>query len=300
MTQGRHKRQDSPSRVRRVFAPLAASLTVTAVAVGTLSAADSSRSDGSAATTAGPAAEARAEATATARDTTDGSWPAAEQRPQIVSRSASRLERKPNKVDRLLSHDATRAAVRGADTTLWAGADLNLWDAPGKTATQIGLLELGESVLVTGRALFGRQEIVIDDRALWVTAGYLQQDEPDLEAQEAGTCSNGTSVPAGVSTNIKAVHAAVCAAFPEIATYGTLRSDGEHAQGIAVDIMVSGTRGWEVARFVRENAGRLGVSYVIHARNIWSVQRTSEGWRGMEDRGSVTANHYDHVHVTTY
>jgi hypothetical protein len=30
------------------------------------------------------------------------------------------------------------------------------------------------------------------------------------------------------------------------------------------------------------------------------VQRSSEGWRWMEDRGSTTANHYDHVHVTVY
>lgn len=295
MTQGRHKRQRRPLTLsRRVCAPLAASVTVAVVAVGAVSAADIPGVDDSTATAAGRGPEPAAIGAIGA------SWLRAEERHQVVSRSASRLERQPSRVDRLLSADATRAAVRGADTTLWARADLNLWEAPGKNAAQIGLLEAGESVLVTGRDLFGREEVVVDDRALWVTAGYLQQDEPGPQSPVTGTCSNGTSVPAAVSANIKAVHGAVCAAFPEITTYGTLRSDGEHAQGIAVDIMVSGSRGWEVARFVRENAGRLGVSYVIHARNIWSVQRTSEGWRGMEDRGSVTANHYDHVHVTTY
>jgi hypothetical protein len=39
---------------------------------------------------------------------------------------------------------------------------------------------------------------------------------------------------------------------------------------------------------------------VIYAQKIWSVKRGGEGWRGMSDRGSVTANHYDHVHVSTY
>ena len=96
------------------------------------------------------------------------------------------------------------------------------------------------------------------------------------------------------------MHEAVCAAFPEITTYGTFRGDGEHAQGIAVDIMVSGSRGWQVAEFVRANAGSLGVSYAIYSQSIWSVERSGEGWRGMSDRGSTTANHYDHVHVTTY
>ncbi|MEP7157788.1 MAG: SH3 domain-containing protein, partial [Chloroflexota bacterium] len=36
------------------------------------------------------------------------------------------------------------------------------------------------------------------------------------------------------------------------------------------------------------------------SQRIWSVQRSSEGWRPMADRGSTTANHYDHVHVSVY
>ena len=96
------------------------------------------------------------------------------------------------------------------------------------------------------------------------------------------------------------VHEAVCAAFPEITSYGTYRGDGEHAQGLAIDIMVSGERGWEVAEFLRANYSELGISYIIYSQKIWSVDRAGEGWRYMSDRGSTTANHYDHVHVTTY
>jgi hypothetical protein len=44
----------------------------------------------------------------------------------------------------------------------------------------------------------------------------------------------------------------------------------------------------------------LGVSEVIWSQRIWTVERSSDGWRWMEDRGSDTANHYDHVHVTVY
>ena len=64
--------------------------------------------------------------------------------------------------------------------------------------------------------------------------------------------------------------------------------------------MVSGDRGWQVAEFVRSNYSQFGVSYLIYSQQIWSVDRSGEGWRGMEDRGSTTANHYDHVHVTVY
>ena len=206
----------------------------------------------------------------------------------------------------MMTAEATAEAIRKADTRLWTTAPLNLWTTPDDTASKLGVLSDGKKVLVTGRAAADRVEIVMDGQSRWVTAGYLTEEKPEPEPEEpeeiglGGACTNGTSVPSGVSPNIVAIHQAVCAAFPEITTYGTLRSDGEHAQGIAVDIMVSGARGQEVADFIRANYAELGVNYLIHAQQIWSVDRGSEGWRYMEDRGSVTANHYDHVHVTTY
>ena len=85
-------------------------------------------------------------------------------------------------------------------------------------------------------------------------------------------------------------------------SYGGVRADSlpEHPSGRALDAMISGAAGWEVARFVRANARQLGVSQVIYAQKIWTVQRGSEGWRSLSDRGSASANHYDHVHVTVY
>ncbi|WP_183100959.1 SH3 domain-containing protein [Nocardioides pelophilus] len=200
-------------------------------------------------------------------------------------------------VDKMLTDKAIAAAVKKADERLWTTAALNIWTRPDAEAKKVGELDSGQKVLVTGRSLKGRDEVVLDGKSRWVTAGYLSAEKPFALG---GDCTNGSSVPAAVSPNIKKVHQAVCAAFPELTSYGTFRSDGEHSQGIAIDIMVSGERGWQVADFVRENYADLGVSYVIYAQNIWSVERSGEGWRGMSDRGSATANHYDHVHVTTY
>jgi hypothetical protein len=82
---------------------------------------------------------------------------------------------------------------------------------------------------------------------------------------------------------------------------GRTGSGGEHSTGQALDIMVpSSTLGSQIAAYVRTNYKALGVSEVIWAQKIWTVQRSSEGWRPMPDRGSPTANHYDHVHVTVY
>jgi len=300
----RHKRETNARRTPRatvIAAPLAVLATASAVALGVtlgepggsevLNASSSSVSAVVKTTPSASAAPRKAAATPAPTQ-------AAERRP-VLSRSASRFElRELTPAEKMMAPAAVRTAIEQADTKLWATEDLNLWTLPGDQAEQSGTLETGDRVLVTGRELYGRDEVVIDGASRWVTSGYLSDEEP--VAGIGGECTNGTSVPAGVSSNIVAVHQAVCAAFPEISTYGTLRSDGEHGQGLAVDIMVSGDLGWEIAEFIRENRVELGVNYLIYAQQIWSVERSGEGWRGMEDRGSVTANHYDHVHVTTY
>ena len=228
---------------------------------------------------------------------------------KVVSRSDSRddLDDLQKAFDANLSRVATLRAIRKADTRLWATTDLNLWTEPGKDAKNVGLLPEEKKVLVTGREGRGRVEIVWNGKSRWVTSGYLSDEKPEEEVAPDGSggdveaaCTNGSSVPSGVSPNVVAVHEAVCANFPELTSYGTFRSDGEHSQGLAIDIMVSGDRGWQVAEFVRAHYSELGVSYIMYSQRIWSVDRSGEGWRYVEDRGSTTANHYDHVHVTTY
>ncbi|PVG83473.1 ligand-binding protein SH3 [Nocardioides gansuensis] len=194
---------------------------------------------------------------------------------------------------------ATERAVRNADTRLWTTEDLNLWTAPDG-GRQVGTLDAIEKVLVTGRKAGGRVELVVGGESRWVSAGYLSDEKPDPGPTLGGSCTNGTSVPSGVHQGIVLVHQAVCANFPSITSYGTFRGDGEHAEGRAVDIMVSGSLGWEVAEFLRANYAALDIEYLIYSQRIWSVERGGEGWRGMSDRGSITANHYDHVHVTVY
>ena len=216
-----------------------------------------------------------------------------------VSRSTSRTAvlGTSTKIPNAMSKAAIRAAIKQADTRVWTTDELNVWDEPGSKAEQLGELDAGKKILVTGREMWGRSEIVLGGKSRWVTSGYFTDEKPPTLG---GECTNGTSV-SGASASIVAVHRAVCAAFPEISVYGALRGGGgDHGSGRAVDIMVSGARGWEVANFVRANYAVLGVSYVIYSQTIWSVERAGEGWRGMSDRGSTTANHYDHVHVSVF
>jgi hypothetical protein len=298
----RHKR-DTDARPHRFTLPpakyvaggLAAMATLASVGTGVLVAGPESPTLQAASSTsaAGSIGTTPPSTTPTTVDISD--------RAPIVSRSGDRIDR-VSEVDKMLRAAATAKAVRRADTELWTTAPLNLWTTPEEaSAEKVGLVKAGKKVLVTGREALDRVELVVDGESRWVTAGYLSEDKPEPEPEEVGlggACTNGTSVE-GLA-NVIAVHEAVCAAFPEITTYGTYRSDGEHSQGLAIDIMVSGEAGWEVAEFVRAHYQELGVNYVMYAQRIWSVDRASEGWRYVEDRGSATANHYDHVHVTTY
>ncbi|WP_299927387.1 hypothetical protein [uncultured Nocardioides sp.] len=232
-----------------------------------------------------------------------------------VSRSQIRTAAKAESAARKdISVDKkARQLAKKLDDKVWTTDLLNLWDGPTDKADKLGVIDALKQVSVTGRKQRGRTQVVIDGQSRWVTSDYLSakkpkpepEAQPEVQAKSAGpslggACSNGTSA-GGAGVNIQKVHEAVCANWPSISTYGTLRGGGgDHPLGRAVDIMVSGATGWAVAEFVRANAAALGVNYVIHAQNIWSVQRSGEGWRAMPDRGSSTANHYDHVHVSVY
>jgi hypothetical protein len=113
-------------------------------------------------------------------------------------------------------------------------------------------------------------------------------------------CPDGSSVENGLQPNTVKLYRAVCAAFPAVSSWGGRSGSGDHGAGRALDIMCTGSLGDSIAAYVRSHASSFGVSEVIWKQRIWSVQRSSEGWRPMEDRGSTTANHYDHVHVSVY
>lgn len=98
---------------------------------------------------------------------------------------------------------------------------------------------------------------------------------------------------------------------PWVKTYhgvGERSGATEHDDGLAVDAMIpaydtpaGNKRGWELARWVRANAAKLGVTYVIYDRKIWSVARTNEGWREYTRYAgspNPTLQHEDHVHVS--
>lgn len=184
--------------------------------------------------------------------------------------------------------------------------DLNVRRAPSTSSKVLTVLDPGSKVKITDTVRNGFRQVLYDQDAAWLSADYLAKKKPEPEEQSGGIstapCQDGSAVESGLTPDAIRVHRAICARFPQVTGYGGVRSGdgGYHGTGQALDIMVSEPAGWEIARWVRANAAALGASEVIHAQHIWTVQRSSEGWRWMPDRGSSTANHYDHVHVSVY
>ena len=200
---------------------------------------------------------------------------------------------------------------------MYIASSANVRTGPGSDYDVRTTLDAGLAVTITNVTSNGWQQISYKGRAGWVKSDLLTSKKPETPsaspssesggsgsgggASSGGTCSSSSakSIESGLTSKSISVLHAVCAAFPDVKSYGGYRNDsGYHGQGRAIDVMVSGDRAWEIARWLRENAKSLGVIEVIHAQKIWTTQRSSEGWRSMSDRGSATANHYDHVHIS--
>jgi hypothetical protein len=97
------------------------------------------------------------------------------------------------------------------------------------------------------------------------------------------------------------IYRSVCALFPAVNSYGGWRSGGLpfHKNGRAVDIMLTpgaeSALGHRIANYLIAHAKDFNVDHIIFEQQIWTP--STPHWRHMADRGSITANHFNHVHV---
>ena len=98
---------------------------------------------------------------------------------------------------------------------------------------------------------------------------------------------------------------AISAAFPEIRDIGGYRPDSLkwHPHGLAVDVMIPHPNtpdghalGNRVLQFVLQNQQTFGLDHAIYRQTMYIPGQAPTV---MENRGSPTQNHMDHVHVAT-
>ncbi|MER7129746.1 coiled-coil domain-containing protein [Streptosporangium saharense] len=115
----------------------------------------------------------------------------------------------------------------------------------------------------------------------------------------------------GLTPRMVSVRNAVLQSFPMPYSYGCLRrgDPGDHGSGRACDFMMSTggrmpaaeakARGDRLAQWAIDHGRDIGIMYIIWQQRYYDI-RTGTGWRMMSDRGGITANHYDHVHISVF
>lgn len=151
----------------------------------------------------------------------------------------------------------------------------------------------------------------------------LAKYQPETPSSGGGTPGGGGGTPDGgggtgksplvgsyMTARMRTLYLEIDNRFGAFPTIGCYRGGDplDHGSGRACDFMEStGGRmpsagaqahGDQVAQYAISNAAKYGVKYVIWRQRIYDLR--SPGWRGMSNRGSVTANHYDHVHISVF
>lgn len=116
------------------------------------------------------------------------------------------------------------------------------------------------------------------------------------EERRASRCEDGDSGFETVQSSVGEAGIELRCRFDVETVYGVAGRAGssDHPSGRALDLMVDRDPGEDLAEYAVDNMDRLGIKYVIYRQRI----NYGSGWESMEDRGGVTANHMDHVHVS--
>jgi gas vesicle protein len=185
---------------------------------------------------------------------------------------------------------------------------------PGTYSTMEYLSDLRAEQLNNVKSLIEQHKEATQDagakiRKLQKRIKELQAKQRDVERRIAKFGIQKPGSASGLTSRLINVRAAIMASFPMPFGVGCLRvgDPGEHGKGRACDFMMSSggrmpdavakERGDAVAQWCIDNAGKYGIMYIIWRQRIYDM-RTGGGWQAMEDRGGITANHYDHVHVS--
>lgn len=130
--------------------------------------------------------------------------------------------------------------------------------------------------------------------------GLVSPDSPVPKVTVVQATCDKPDLP-GLSDHALVAYRTICALFPEITVFGGFRAgDQDHGTGNAIDNMVYGdtATGDELADWLITHADELHVKYIIWKQHIWQNLDGLRYWKFMDDRGSATANHYDHVHLS--
>ncbi len=129
-------------------------------------------------------------------------------------------------------------------------------------------------------------------------------ETPQVTALSTTTTST-SAYDVGLQPQVATFRAEVANAFGITSFSGYRAGDsGDHGKGLAIDFMVpeSSALGDQVAAYAVANLASKNINYIIWKQRFYapydSIYGPAYTWNLMPDRGSITENHYDHVHVS--
>ena len=214
------------------------------------------------------------------------------------------------------SASSTAGAVQGRVSGTGASG-LRVREKPTTSSTQIGTLDEGQVVTISCQV----EGETIEGTALWdyveAEGGYVSDAFIDIDGDakslpRCGAAPNPEPVPTdGPTVDIEGPpvrphvqHFANEACRLQDACRATTREGHQPSADLALDLPTSEAYGKlptdnhafgdRLAEFAVTNITKYRIEYVIYRQRI----NFGDGWEPMEDRGSITENHLDHVHVS--
>ncbi len=176
--------------------------------------------------------------------------------------------------------------------------DLDELDGLDPTGLVVKALQMGEELAARLEA----ERIAAEEEAR--AEAERAAAEAAEEEEQAARASTGASADCGIDTgqlgavksHVREAAEFLGCAYDVDTMHGVAGRAGtsDHPSGRAVDFMTDRATGDGLADCALQNMDALGISYVIWEQRI----NHGSGWEPMEDRGGVTANHFDHVHIS--
>ncbi|HEL2049502.1 TPA: LysM peptidoglycan-binding domain-containing protein [Streptococcus suis] len=178
-------------------------------------------------------------------------------------------------------------------------------EAPVEEVVEQPVVEAPVEEVVEQPVVEAPVEEIVEQPAVEAPVEQPVVETPQVTALSTTTTTSTSAYDVGLQPQVAAFRAEVANAFGITSFSGYRPGDsGDHGKGLAIDFMVpeSSALGDQVAAYTVANLASKNINYIIWKQRFYapydSIYGPAYTWNLMPDRGSVTENHYDHVHVS--
>ena len=218
------------------------------------------------------------------------------------------------------SEKTTTTTAETTEATTEVVTEAPTVEEPTTTTTEATTEATTETVAEVASPVVETSTPVVEEAAVETATSASETEEVTYQAEPSQHSSNTYAAPAAPDyaglAAAKSENAGLqpqTAAFKEeianlfgITSFSGYRpgDSGDHGKGLAIDFMVpvSSALGDQIADYAIQNMATRGISYIIWKQRFYAPYDSKYGpaytWNPMPDRGSITENHYDHVHVS--